>query len=311
MRKPLLLFIVILISFTTPAYADKVSIAIGSIEYRAKDSSENKVYTAFGKGVREDTRAFVDMLTTALVKTRKFDVIERDRMAEILKEQGMSLEGIATGGYQGDNFNLQGVDYIITGSITEYGETAKTMEVVGFKSSKRIATMAVDIRILNVETGSIEIAESVRAEKKGGNSLNVQGFASGGDSSSGALMGAVMRETSSNVANLIVSSIYPVKVVALTKGDYEVMLNYGSGYLKKGDMLQIFSQGEVFVDPDTGEELGSEEELVGKVTVYNTQAKFSKAKVMSGQNGIAVGMLARVIAVEDMPKKKKKKKTLW
>src|SRR3989304_6799460 len=85
------------------SYAEesKVKIAIGGIEYRAKDSSENKEYEAYGKGAREDTRAFVDMLTTALVKTNKFDVIERDRMAEILKEQGLTLEGIAKGGYQG------------------------------------------------------------------------------------------------------------------------------------------------------------------------------------------------------------------
>lgn len=42
------------------------------------------------------------MLTTALVKTKKFDVIERERMSEVLKEQGLSLEGIAQGGYEGD-----------------------------------------------------------------------------------------------------------------------------------------------------------------------------------------------------------------
>merc|ERR1712137_440026 len=67
------------------------------------------MYSAYGRGVREDTRAFVDMLTTALVKSRKFDVIERDKMSEILKEQGMSIEGFMQGGYEGDNFNLQGV----------------------------------------------------------------------------------------------------------------------------------------------------------------------------------------------------------
>lgn len=36
------------------------------------------------------------MLTTALVKTRKFDVVERDRMAEILKEQSLTVAGIAS-----------------------------------------------------------------------------------------------------------------------------------------------------------------------------------------------------------------------
>ena len=52
------------------------------------------------------------MLTTALVKTRKFKVIERDRMAEILKEQGLSLGGGANGGFECDGLNLAGVDFI-------------------------------------------------------------------------------------------------------------------------------------------------------------------------------------------------------
>jgi curli biogenesis system outer membrane secretion channel CsgG len=114
----------------------KQTIAIGEIEYRAKDSSENKRYGAYGKGSREDTRAFVDMLTTALVKTRKFEVIERDRMAEILKEQGLSLGGVANGGFEGDGLNLAGVDFIVTGAITEYGETSKSMKVKGFPLTK-------------------------------------------------------------------------------------------------------------------------------------------------------------------------------
>lgn len=292
------------------AVADKVTIAIGDIEYRAKDSSENKRYSAYGRGSREDTRAFVDMLTTALVKTRKFDVIERDRMAEILKEQGLSLEGIANGGYEGQGFNLKGVDYIITGAITEYGETAKVTKIAGFSKGSRIASMAVDVRVLDVASGAVGFADTVRAEAKGSNALSVKGFATGGDNSSGALLGQVMRATATNVTNLIVSTIYPIKVVAVTsKGD--VMLNYGNGFLKKGDNLDIFSQGESFVDPDTGEELGSEEELVAKVEIFSAQSKFSKASIIDGfgSGNITKGMVARV--VKPTKKQSKKKKKLW
>ncbi|WP_297819983.1 hypothetical protein [uncultured Paraglaciecola sp.] len=164
--------------------------------------------------------------------------------------------------------------------------------------------MAVDIRILKVADGSIGFAESVRAEAQGGNSLNVNGFASGGDNSSSALLGQVMRDTSINVTNVIVSNIYPIKIVAITKkGD--IMLNYGNGLLQKGDHLNIFSLGETFVDPDTGEELGSEEELVGEVAVFSAQAKFSKAKVIEGADSLEKGMIARVVHG------KKSKEKVW
>ena len=134
------------------------------------------------------------MLTTALVKTRKFKVIERDRMAEILKEQGLSLGGVANGGFECDGLNLAGVDFIVTGAITEYGETSKSMKIKGFSSDKTI--------------GSIGFAESVRAEAQGGNSLNVNGFASGGDNSSSALLGQVMRDTSINGKRPVISTFH-------------------------------------------------------------------------------------------------------
>ena len=73
----------------------------------------------------------------------------------------------------------------------------------------------------------------------------------------------------------------------------DVMLNYGKALLGEGDVLEVFSQGEAFTDPDTGEELGREEEFIGKLSVSSVQDRFSKAQVIEGQ-GVADGMIARV-----------------
>ncbi len=88
------------------------------------------------------------------------------------------------------------------------------------------------------------------------------------------------------------------------------MLNYGKGFLQDGHILEVFSQGESFVDPDTGEELGSEEELIGKITVFSTQAKFSKAKALESTGEFEKGMIAR-LTKEKASKKKKKKLKLF
>jgi curli biogenesis system outer membrane secretion channel CsgG len=295
------------------AWANKITIAIGDIEYRAKDSSENKQYRAYGRESREDTRAFVDMVTTALVKTQKFDVIERDRMAEILKEQGLSMEGFANGGYDGSSFSLQGVDYILTGAITEFGESSQTFKVTGLSSGKRLATMAVDVRVLDVSNGSIGFAETVESTVQSGSSLSLKGFTSGNNGSSGALLGDVMRLTATDVTNLVVTNIYPIRVISVTKSE-TVMLNYGDGLLAKGDALKVFSIGEQLIDPDTGEVLGSEEELIATLEVTSAQSKFSKAIVVEGEpSKIKNGMLARVVAGADAKKSKKrtKKNKLW
>lgn len=281
--------------------AAKLTVAIGSIEYRAKDTTENKQYRAYGKGSREDTRAFVDMLTTALVKTRKFNVIERDRMAEILKEQGLSMAGIVDG--TSENLKLKGVDYILTGAITEYGESATGMKIKGFSTASTSAAMSVDIRVLDAKNGQIMTAETIRTVVKGATALKADKFSTGSSTSSGTLLSKVMRNSATNITNLMVSTIYPIKIVSVTKKGL-VLLNYGNGLLTEGDQLEIFSRGEPIFDPDTGEELGSEEELIGRVSVISAQAKFSKSTIMEGEGAIEKGMLARI--VKPKPQKTKK-----
>ena len=192
------------------------------------------------------------------------------------------MQGIAQGGYEGDGLNLKGIDYILTGSITEYGGQTQGVQLGGFAVAEETAAMAVDIRVLEVATGSIGIAESVRAEASGGSAFEIEGFASGAESDSSAQLGKVMRITARNVTNLIVSTIYPIKVVTIDKNG-DAMLNYGNSLLQEGDILEVFSQGEEFIDPDTGEILGREEILIGKLSVFDVQARFSKAKVLEKQ----------------------------
>ena len=85
--------------------------------------------------------------------------------------------------------------------------------------------MAVDIRVLKVADGSIGFAESVRAEAQGGNSLNVNGFASGGDNSSSALLGQVMRDTSINVTNPGANYANTVPTITISDPD-DIASNY-------------------------------------------------------------------------------------
>ena len=270
----------------------KATIAVGEIEYKAMDSSEDKQYRAYGQDPRENTRAFVDMLTTALVKTNKFDVMERDRMNAILEEQGLTLMGVSSGGFDGNSLSLQGVDYILIGAITQYGQESSATKFGGFGQASEKAVMSVDVRVINIAKGQIGFADTVTAEASGGGGFTVGNVGTAGGSDESVLLGDVMRKTAKGVTNLIVTNIFPIKIVRVQENG-EVMLNYGNSLLAAGNVLDVFSQGEAFVDPDTGEELGREEEFVAKLEVISAQPRFSKARIIQG-DGIADGMLARV-----------------
>ena len=288
----------------------KATIGVGGIEYRAMDSDSNKRLRAYGREPREDTRAFVDMITTALVKTNKFNVMERDRLGEIAKEQG--LQAFSDGRFP-TGVSVDGVDYILLGAITEYGTKAQAAQFGGFGSESETARMAVDVRVLDAQTGQIGFADTISKEVRTGGAFAIEGVGSAGESDSSAALGEVMRVTAKGVTALIVSNIFPIKVVRV-QANGEVMLNYGTALLGENDVLDVFSQGEAFIDPDTGEELGREETLVGKLQITSVQDRFSKATVIEGE-GVADGMLARltneVVDKKGRKKSKKKKRKLF
>lgn len=284
--------LLIIVVFSSPALAGKGKIAIGHIKYCASEASQTPSYAAYTRAAKEGTAAFTNMLTTALSKTNKFDVIEYDDVANTLRKQNLTIEKFISRLSQNRGVELEGLDYILTGSITEFGEFEKTTTLIAFKTNTRIATMAADIRIIDIRDGAVVVAETVRLTGKSGSTLQLENYKDSRDNQ-GRLLGQVMRATSNEAVRRIVSNLYPIKVVA--KQSKYVMLNYGDSLLSKGNILDIFSQGETFVDPDTGEVLGSEERQIGSVKVVSTQPKLSKAEVLYGGSNIQKGMLARLV----------------
>jgi hypothetical protein len=136
--------------------------------------------------------------------------------------------------------------------------------------------------------------------------LAVEGFSIG--ESSGDPLADVQRLASEMITSQVVTAIYPVKIIAI-QGDGTIILNYGKGLLSEGDILNVFEIGEGFTDPDTGEVLGAEEILLGRIEVTNAQAKFSKSvAVETDPSSFSKGNLCRKARGESAKKSKPKKK---
>lgn len=312
MRRNILLTIVsvLLLSSITTFAVEKVKIGIGEIkdETRLSESEKNRRATT-GRKSEDDTRAFQSMLTTALIKTRKFHVIERARLAEILKEQGLSSEtgliedGVNLGG-------ITGVDYLLYGSITKLGIEAKGLGLGAYKMGSRKARMAVDIKIVDAQTGRAVIADSVEELVELGKQLEITG-AFEQKSAEADPLADVMRTVANSSVKLIVSAIYPIKVVNVS-GSGTVTLNYGKGLIEEGGVYRVFLTGKEIIDPDTKEVLGSEEKEIGMIEITSVQAKFSKAKIITDEGGnkmkpddIETGAICRPVDKAKVEAKKK------
>ena len=224
------------------------------------------------------------MLETQLVKVGRFEVYERSRLDEILGEQGLQ-EALAGG----SALSIDGIDYLIYGSVTKFTSERQEINTGQFNSSSTVFTFGVDIKIVDVDSGEIVRAETIEASQTSSQGLRTGNFANG-DRNNDAVV-ETQRIVAKRSAALLAESIFPIRVVDVDEGD--VYLNYGDSILTVGDQLEIIEEGADIVDIDSGLVLGSRESLLGKVEVTTTNTGFSIAKVINVSTDIAVGARAR------------------
>lgn len=241
--------------------------------------------------VEDTTRLLSSDLVTYLVKTNKFNVVERSRMKDILTEQEFSESGYVSPESAVKMGQLIGADYFVMGKIEmlQAGVKHKKIPYTDTVRSMYVGKMVVNVRIVDSRGGKIVAANKFAVEHQ---DRNAKGTVTGDE-----FLEALKEKTVKEIVNGIVAGVFPLKIIKVA-GD-TVYINRGSGVgFDVGSRLSVLTQGESLVDPDTGESLGSLEEVVGEVEVTSIQQKFSKAKIVSGAGSIKKGALLRLRETE-------------
>ena len=296
MRSLILTILLSLLSY--PSHAGKPVVGISGIQTAAQNISCKGWEAATGHNCNSYlSEGFRVMLETAIVKSGKMDVMERAQVDVVLGEQGLGQMNLTTSG--GEMGGLTGVDYMIYGSITKFGARKEGFAISGGSSGVggllggKAATlfgggvgtasvhteMGVDLKVTDVATGRIILADTVEGEAKTGEAFTVAGISR--SSSTGDPFSDVQRIVASNLAEAVATLRVPFKIIKIMK-DGALVINYGNAFLAPGDVLAMFDVGEKIVDPDTGETLGAEITETGMVEITMAEAKFSKAVGLSG-----------------------------
>ncbi len=172
-------------------------IAIGSFEYKGPFRFE------------DGTDSFVDMISTALIRTRRFELVERHHINEALREMGLGEAGVVNPEDSQRLGTLVKADLILFGSITQASLDDKAVTVEGVSAETRTMRMAVDIRIIDAKTGEIKTAETIDRAKTTAKSVHVSGGVQTTSASRG-LSGDVMRDVANDIVNKLVQSVYPI-----------------------------------------------------------------------------------------------------
>jgi len=304
-----------------PAQPRKKRVAIIDFEYGTVRSASAAVFGTdvdVGKGI-------CDLLVKYLVKDGSYTVVERRALDKLLAEQNFSTSDRANPATAAKIGKILGLDAIIVGSITQFGNETKNTKVGGaggglggfglggFGHKKTKAIVAIDARMVDVDTAEIlAVADGKGESKRESTSLlggggNWHGFGAGavdfGSSDFqqtiiGEAVNAAVEQLSGNVISakdkLQTRTIVVEGLVASVDAD-GVVLNVGAkAGVKVGDQLSIERVSKEIKDPATNKVLRRMSSKVGVVQVTDVDDVSSVARVVSGA-GFKVGDLAKTV----------------
>jgi len=249
-------------SFSQSQASRKPRIAIGNFEYKGVMHLE------------DGTWSFVDMISTALIKTRRFKLVERNRVNEALNEMGLGEAGVVDPADCQKLGTLLKADLILFGTITQASLDEKAVSISGLNTVRQDVRMSVDLRIVDAKTGEIKSAETISKKKTGSKSVHIAGSVSTGGSSSG-IVGDVMRDIANGVVEKLVTGIYPISI-EFVRDDGSVKLNYGESLVELNTVYKVYD-ADGFV--------------AGKIRVTDVQSRNSLGKIISGS--VEIGMTCK------------------
>jgi len=281
-----MVFLFLLLSLVAmPAMAKK---RVAIIDLEDKSAGQHSGWHNVGSGM-------ADSLTTALVKSGKFTVIEREKLQTILNEQQLGQSGAITAQSAAKVGQLLGAQYIITGSVTEFGikesklGVGKLGNVLGFgggvDTRTNTAKVAIDVRIIDTSTGEIVLAEQGEGEESStGVEIDLDIAPSvefGKDGFDETVIGKAVRKAMEKILRTFTEAEakLPWSAKIIKVDGNKVWLNVGSDDgITVGKEATILHKGEELIDPDTGISLGSSDSTLGKVKIVTVDKKFSVAE---------------------------------
>jgi curli biogenesis system outer membrane secretion channel CsgG len=127
-----------------------------------------------------------DVFVTELVKSGKFRVVDREALEALMREKNLTLSGDVDPKAAIRVGKLLGVNYLLTGAVTEYGVTDKGAHssgigrLPGFSAGKREFVAAMNARLIDTSTGEIVWADEARASESS-TKVSVGGIGGGVD----------------------------------------------------------------------------------------------------------------------------------
>jgi curli biogenesis system outer membrane secretion channel CsgG len=203
----------------------------------------------------------LDILSTKLAASGKFLLLERSDLASLLEEAKKGDTDLST----------IGADYMIIGSITEYGRKTVGKNKVFGSEKTQIVEAAVSIRLVDVSTGLIIYSDEGKgsAELTTKTTMGVGGVAGYDATLADKAISEAIGQLVENIINKCTDKPWRTYFLAYDN-DAKMIAGGSSQGIKAGDTFAVKTKGRKVKNPQTGVMIELPGKQIGTVTIEAT-----------------------------------------
>ena len=220
--------------------------------------------TQYAKGLFYDKdndpmrKQALDILSSTLASSGKFILLEREDLDLLVAEAGEDMKKI-------------GADYIILGSITEFGRKNEGQQKVFSSTKTQTVEAGVSIRLVESATGLIIYSDEAKgyAETTTKETLGVGGKAGYDATLSDKAISAAISQLVENIINKCMDKPWRSYILSVEDGTYIISGGASQG-LAANDRFNVYKKGKSVKNPQTGMMIELPGSKVGEVTVISS-----------------------------------------
>ena len=220
--------------------------------------------TQYSKGLFYDKendpmrKQALDILSSKLAASGKFILLEREDLDLLVAESG-------------EEMNKIGADYLILGSITEYGRKNEGEQKVFSSTKTQTVEAGVSVRLVEASTGLIMYSDEAKgyAETSSKQTLGLGGSAGFDATLSDKAISAALSQLVENIINKCMDKPWKSYILTIEDGTYIISGGASQG-LSAGDSFIVYKKGKIVNNPQTGMKIELPGTKVGNVTILQS-----------------------------------------
>ena len=220
--------------------------------------------TQYAKGMFYDKendpmrKQALDILSSKLAASEKFILLEREDLDILVNEAGTDMNKI-------------GADYIILGSITEFGRKTEGEQKIFSSTKTQTVEAGVSIRLVEVSTGLIIYSDEAKgyAETSSKKTMGIGGSAGYDATLSDKAISGALSQLVENIINKCLDKPWKSYILSVEDGSYIISGGASQG-LVSGDKFTVYKKGKVVKNPQTGMDVELPGTKTGEVTILSS-----------------------------------------